>query len=142
MEEPSTAPPAPASSETPRIHVTDDWAEIESAQFSISMRSEWGDVENVPVQFTNQFSASVGLTSHRGTPDAIYLTFGHVSLPIMLGSPDDVRERLEAKGKLTVSILARFSLTRDRLDELIEVLDSVRRQHDAVVGKLVGKEQP
>jgi hypothetical protein len=113
-------------------HTSSVDSEITQTDARLAIQTEWGDVDAVPVQVANQFGAGIGVPAAGGVPDGVYLTMGHLSLPILLGSPDEIRSQLETKGRLTVAVQARFFLTRARLDELIGVLTKAASQFDAV----------
>jgi hypothetical protein len=79
----------------------------------------WIDADDFPVSFCNHMLFQLA------GPGEYVLTFGHVVPPPILGS---VEERLEQAKRISfvpVKTVARVSLTRQRVDELIQVLQTV-----------------
>lgn len=102
---------------------------------SVELATEWGDVSGVPVQYSNQYAASLGLPTADGHPDGIYLTFGHLQIPLITGGEAEIRRLLEERGsKVIVAPQARFILSRARLGELIGLLNKIAEQYDRVSG--------
>jgi hypothetical protein len=116
--------------------------EITQTDERLAIQTEWGDLDAVPVQVANQFAAGVGVPVADGVPDGVYLTMGHLGLPILLGTPAEVRSQIEAKGRLTVVVQGRFFLTRARLDELIGVLTKAADQFDSISDQATREVQP
>jgi hypothetical protein len=84
-------------------------------------------VEDVPVYFANNF-----VVQHQ--QDEFFLTVGQFQPPILLGTAEERRKQLEELGYVPVKVVARLGLTRQRLVELIEVLQENLRKHDASSG--------
>ena len=94
---------------------------------------DWGEAEQAPAQHVNQVLAQVGPPSSNGVPDGIYVALGSVSPPVI---PAD-EERREARVKelehsvLKVAVHARVQLSREALQDLIQVLQKTADQYDA-----------
>jgi len=107
---------------------------ITESSVQLTLRAKWGDGYDVPVVPANQFIAAVGLPSSSAEPDGINLIFGYLAPPLLLGTPDEIRETAQGIKELPVEIKGRFLLTRGRLDELIKVLQSAADQYDQMKG--------
>ena len=79
--------------------------------------------EDEPILFANQF-----VIQHE--KNEFILTVGQLQPPILLGSPEDRKEQVKKLTYVPIMVVARFGLTRQRLAELIEVLQSNLRRYD------------
>lgn len=98
----------------------------------VTLEVDWSAVEDVQTLPVNQMLAQVGPgTDATGVPDGVYLTFGHAAPPVLLGSQEAIRRGLEQlDGRLKVDVHGRYFLTRDRLAELIRILQTTSAQLD------------
>ncbi len=80
-------------------------------------------VEDVPILFANQF-----VIQHE--KNEFVLTVGQLQPPILLGSPEERKEQAKRLTYVPIRVVGRFGLTRQRLAELIEVLQSNLRTYD------------
>jgi hypothetical protein len=87
----------------------------------------WVGVEDVQILFANQFLGQV-------QQQEIVLSFGQVTPPVLLGSPEQLAQQVRRLGFIPVKTVARFSMTRARLEELIGVLQATVRNFDAQNG--------
>jgi hypothetical protein len=98
----------------------------------------WGGADDLPVYAANQFVVQLGPVGH---PGEITLTVGYAVSPIITGEdPAEVRKQLEAIKGVEVRVLARYSLTRRRLGELVGILQTAVRQHDEQLAAAGGTE--
>jgi hypothetical protein len=75
----------------------------------------WIDVEEQPLPFANQFASQF-------QGNEMFLTFGRITPPIIIG-PDDVRrQQIEALQFVQVIPVARVAMTVDRMRQLVDVL--------------------
>jgi hypothetical protein len=93
---------------------------------TVEYRLRWTEGEDVPVLLTNQFLGQIGQQNE------VVLTFGQVTLPALLGSPEQQAEQAKEISQVPVSILGRFTVSRAGLDELIRVLNDTRANYDRV----------
>lgn len=93
----------------------------------------WPEVEEEPVFRANQFLGQISTTS-AGTPEDFLLTIGYVAPPVLLGTPDEQRATMGALGAVSVRTLCRVSMSRERLGELIQMLQGVAQQFDRATG--------
>jgi hypothetical protein len=84
----------------------------------------WVGVEDARILFANQFLGQV-------EQQEIVLTFGQVTPPVLLGPPERLAQQVERLGFIPVKTVARFGMTRARLEELIGVLQATARNFDA-----------
>jgi hypothetical protein len=84
----------------------------------------WVGAEDVPVIAANHFLLQV----HEGE---IFLSAGTLTPPVVLGNdPEDLRRQIDAVSFVPVKTVARFSLNRRRLGELITLLDDGAKKYD------------
>lgn len=101
-----------------------------------SLRVDWSDVDAVPVEHVNQLLGQLGPPLRDGTPDGIYLTFGSVPPPLIIGQDDAERQKVAAElsgGSVKVNVHGRFHMDRVMLDAIVEVLQTAAKQYDATV---------
>jgi hypothetical protein len=84
----------------------------------------WVGVEDAQILFANQFLGQV-------EEQEVVLTFGQITPPVLLGPPERRRQQVERLGYIPVKTVARFGMTRARLEELIGVLQETARNFDA-----------
>jgi hypothetical protein len=87
----------------------------------------WVEFDETPIAFANRFVA-------QPQPGEFILSFGQVTGPPLVGSPEDVREQVRELGHVDITTVARVGLTRTRLVELIAVLQSTLDDHDRTFG--------
>ncbi|MEU9710763.1 hypothetical protein AB0E21_19410 [Streptomyces sp. NPDC047967] len=100
---------------------------------TLSLGLSWRNGEQA-ARPANQFIVSVGLPTSQGRPDEIYLTFGQVEPPVLTGTPEQMEDQLRKLGSLHVETLGRYVVSRDRLQELIEVLQRTAELYDSARG--------
>ena len=82
------------------------------------------EVEDETVQFANRF-----LIQHQ--PNEFVLTVGQLVLPPVLGTPEERAAQIRKIEYLPIRVLGRYGFTRDRLVELIDILQENLQKHDA-----------
>ncbi|GGQ79795.1 hypothetical protein GCM10010250_59290 [Streptomyces althioticus] len=95
----------------------------------LEVRLKWRNTD-VPSRPANQFIVSMGLPNRAGQADAIHLSLGQADPPIVSGSPEQMKQDLLELGTLPVETLGRYVLTRERLTELIQVLQQAADRYD------------
>jgi hypothetical protein len=95
------------------------------ADFGVPLH--WIDFEGTPIHFANHF-----LVQHQ--PNEFVLTLGQVTGPPVVGTPEQIREQAREMSRVPIRTLARAGLTRERLVELIGILEATLREHDRVLG--------
>ena len=80
-----------------------------------------------PDLFSNHF-----LAQHQ--PNEFVLTFGQVTGPPVVGTPEQIREQARDLGRVPIQTVARTGLTRDRVVELIGILEATLKEHDRIFG--------
>jgi hypothetical protein len=83
---------------------------------------EWIDFDDLPILLANHF-----LVQHQR--NEFVLTLGQVTGPPLVGTPDEIRQHA-ATTRVPIHTLARVGLTRERLVELIAVLQATLDEHD------------
>lgn len=81
----------------------------------------WPDVDSQPVLRANQFLAQLG-PGPDGNPEECILTIGYAAPPVLLGSPEEQRATVMALGAIESKALARVSMSRARVGQLIDIL--------------------
>jgi len=109
-------------------------AEEEIDTFALPI--DWSGADDVPVLAVNQVVTQLGPSDH---PGEITLILGYASAPVILAEePTEVRRRLSQLEAVRVRVAGRFSLSRERLDELIRVLQITADKHDRIAGSGTG----
>lgn len=80
-------------------------------------------VEDVPILFANQF-----VIQHE--ENEFILTVGQLQPPILLGPPEQRKEQAKRLTYVPIKVVARFGLTRQRLTELIQALQTNLQIYD------------
>lgn len=96
----------------------------ESDTTPIDVPLVWVGVDELPVHASNQLVAQIAAR------EEIILSFGHVSPPVILGDPEMRRTQLSQMPYVPITPLARFSLTREKLQEFVDVLAAHVRSYD------------
>jgi hypothetical protein len=84
----------------------------------------WVGLEDASVVASNQF---LGQFSGR---DEFVITFGEVTPPPLLGTPEERLEQARQISYVPVRVLARVGLNRHRFEELMEVLKTTLANYD------------
>jgi hypothetical protein len=79
----------------------------------------WVGTEEVPVVFVNQM---LGQVDDRGD---VILSFGQVTPPALIGTPQEQAAQAQRIAYVPVKPVARFTMSRPRVAELIGVLTQV-----------------
>ncbi|GIH72674.1 MULTISPECIES: hypothetical protein [Sphaerimonospora] len=99
---------------------------------------DWSEATGAPITHVNQFVAQPGPPTLEAGPDGIYLLLGSIPPPFI---PRDIEgqrraiETLKATG-LKVNVHGRFHMSRARLEELIQVLQTTADTYDAMVEQI------
>lgn len=100
---------------------------------TLSITVDWGDATGLPTTHVNQFAVVLGPPTMSGAPDGIYMLLGHLSPPLILGTDQASRIReFEAQKNIKVNVLGSFHLSRERLEELIRILQQTASNYDQV----------
>lgn len=81
----------------------------------VSLQAAWVGLDEVPVETANQVISQF----HQ---DVFIVSFGMLSPPVLLGSPQQKLKQARDLEIVTIRPVARIGLTRDRLEEFIDVL--------------------
>ena len=73
-------------------------------------------VDDTPILLANQFAGQV-------EPGLFTLIVGQMSVPLLIGTPEERREQAERVSYVPVKVLGRYSMTEGRLLELIQMLN-------------------
>ena len=91
----------------------------------IAVPKSWIEVDQVEVFAANEF-----VISHDPNSGEFYLTVGHVTPPIILGTDEEQREQAERLVFVPVRTVGRFSLSRLRVEQLMTVLQTNLARYD------------
>jgi hypothetical protein len=80
--------------------------------------------DDTPVTAANSF-----VVQHQA--DEFMITVGHVAPPLLVGTPQEQARQAGQLPFIPVNVLGRYSVTRQRLVELIEALQSNLKKFDA-----------
>jgi hypothetical protein len=90
----------------------------------------WPSPQGLPdVLAANQFAVQI-LGGGAGSSDEIVIAVGHVTAPILTGTPAEQEAQLAQLEQLTVRPFARFVVTRHRLGELLALLQGAAARWD------------
>ena len=92
-------------------------------QEQVVLRVLWRGLDDTPVVLANQFVA-------QHEQDEIFLTIGQLQPPVLLGTDEERLEQARTLSFLPVNTVARLTLTRARLGELIEILQTHAAKYD------------
>jgi hypothetical protein len=88
----------------------------------------WIDFDETPILLSNNF-----LIQHQ--PHEFVITFGQVTGPPLVGSPDQIRDQAHDMTHVPINTMCRVGMTRHRLVELIALLQANLEDHDRLVGE-------
>ena len=88
----------------------------------------WLGLEDLPILFANQ------MLIQNVVRDEFVLAFGQVTPPVLLGDDEAKERQLDEIAYVGVKPIARVSLSRQRLQELIRVLQENLATHDRLHG--------
>ncbi len=91
---------------------------------NIEVPLAWVGVEELPILQVNQF---IGQADPRGE---FFLTFGQMTMPPLLGTPEQQAAQLEQIAYVPIKPVARLGFTRSRVEELIGVLQQTLINYD------------
>jgi len=92
----------------------------ETAQLPLT----WIDVDKVPIQFVNNI---LGQVDDFGD---IIIAFGQTTPPALTGTHEEMLRQAERIAYVPVRPVARFSMSRDRLEQMIDFLTKTLKMHD------------
>jgi hypothetical protein len=75
----------------------------------------WVGVDEAPILLANQFLGQF-------QRDEFILTVGQIAPPALMGTPEERLEEARTISFIPIKVLARFGLTRARVEDLIRVL--------------------
>lgn len=103
-------------------HASSQWLRLTTHRPSLS-RFSWVGIEDIPILFANQFLLQF-------QPGEFMLAIGQATPPAILGTPEEMAEQLAGYTYVPVRTIARVGITRQRLQELIAVLQANLDNHD------------
>jgi hypothetical protein len=98
----------------------------EEEQQGVPIRATWDRVEDLPILLVNQTLGQIGQQGE------VILTFGQVTLPVLLGDPEQQRQQASEIPSVPIKPVARVALTRAGLEDLIRILDQTRANYDTM----------
>lgn len=98
----------------------------------VQLHAAWIGVEDVPIAFVNQV---VGQLDDHG--DAV-LTFGQATPPILSGTEEEQRAQIAGISFVQVRPVSRITLSSQRLDQLLTLLQELADKQKAVKRALEG----
>lgn len=88
----------------------------------------WVGVEELPIFQVNQF------LSQSDPQGEFFLTCGQMTMPPLLGTPEEQTAQLERVAYVPIKPVARLGLTRRRVEELIDILQQTLSGYDRTQG--------
>ena len=87
----------------------------------------------MPLQYVNQMVSQLGVPAgDPAVPDSIHLVFGVVTQPVIVGTPEQVMEKVAQIRVVPIKPVVRLVLSRERAEELLQVLAQTTSQYDMV----------
>ncbi|MEV7970026.1 hypothetical protein AB0O34_29175 [Sphaerisporangium sp. NPDC088356] len=96
---------------------------------------DWSAANGVPITHVNQFVVQPGPPTAGAGPDGVYLMLGSIPPPMIPMDAEGQKRALEllkATG-LKVAVHGRFQMSRERLDELMQVLQQTAENYDRMI---------
>lgn len=104
----------------------------------VTVRIDWTDSAAIDAQHVNQVIAQIGNPTPDGVPDGIYVTFGSVPPPVVVG-PDEESQRAQLANlqgsSVKVAVASRLHMSRGLVDALVQVLQTATAQYDAAASQ-------
>ena len=92
----------------------------------------WTGVHDVHPEFIDQIGVGLGAPAGvPAVPDSIVMTLGRVQQPFLVGGPEDIARQAEAIESIDIVTVGRFLMSRERAEELRNVLTTAINQYDA-----------
>lgn len=82
----------------------------------VELRLTWIGLEDVPIMYVNQ---AIGQVDDQGE---IIVTFGQATPPVLLGSKDERAQQVQSFPFVQVRPITRLAFGRQRLEEIIGIL--------------------
>jgi hypothetical protein len=112
--------------------MADEPAEVR--QVALRLEHHWG--ENTVTRFANEFSIQVG-------QGVCYLGFYDVNLPLLMGSPEEISEKIESIKSLRAEGIVRVVVTLEKMQDIINAIQSALGRAAAVsLSAMESKEAP
>jgi len=99
---------------------------------AVEVPTLWVGESETPVVLGNQFSIA-----HQGV-DEFVLTVGQLATPLLTGSDEDKVEQVKGLSYVPIQVVGRFTFSRERLVELIDMLTTNLKRYDATIKKREG----
>lgn len=100
----------------------------ESGSEDIRVPIVWEGLDELPIHASNQILSQF-------TEDGFIVSFGILAPPALIGSDEERREQAQRLGYLPIRPIARVSLSEQRLQQFIEVLQqNLQRFRDSKEG--------
>jgi hypothetical protein len=93
----------------------------------------WQGTEAVPTVVANQLLVQVEFAGDE--PDAVLLTVGHASPPVITGSPEEQSRQIQGIEEIAIRPIIRISLTKRRLREWSTLLQDTLSKLDGWPGE-------
>lgn len=90
-------------------------ADEQTPELKIALPVTWPGLEDLPLIYANQFVVSHGAGE-------IFVYIGSITPPLILGTPEEQFNQLQAITEVPAKPVARLALSLDRLRELVNLL--------------------
>jgi hypothetical protein len=96
----------------------------ERSNGEIELRVLWRGVEDSPILYANQFVLQTD-------QDEVILTLGQLVQPILIGDQEERLAQARELSHVSVKIIGRFSMTRERAGDFLNALRDHLAKYDA-----------
>jgi hypothetical protein len=105
---------------------------------SVGLPIVWIGLDDAEITYANQVLFQMGDPEHLGE---FLLTFGQLHPPVLLGTPEDNRARLEAIPYVPVKVVAKLSLSEVRVRELVGLLERLLTSYEGLKQQLAPRSE-
>lgn len=92
----------------------------------------WEGLDSAEIKFVNQMIAQLGPPGHEGE---FLLTLGQLHPPVLMGSPDENKDKLESLPFVSVGVVAKVAIPVERVRQLRDLLTNMLDTYERTTGK-------
>jgi hypothetical protein len=97
--------------------------DLPAEPLQVQLRIDWSAADDVVALFANQV-----LIQSAGPGEEVYLSFGQIAPPALIGTPEEQHAQAQALGSIPVKVVARLTISREKLNEIFGALGTFLSQ--------------
>ena len=101
-------------------------------QFSVKLEHQWA--ENVVTRFANEFSIQI-------IQGACYLGFYEVTPPLLIGSPEEISEKIDSIKSLRAEGIVRLVVPIEKVQDMVKAIQTMLEQMASEKSRGLQKEE-